>query len=131
MDAPPTDATRVIAELMGPGLLVLGIGVFLNRAAMAEWMAVLGRTQPVVFLAGIVFFVAGLAVVRSHDVWSGWPALVTVVGWLFVLGGLTRVLFPRLIADWAVAFARNTTLVALTGLGYVIVGGFLSWRVYG
>jgi hypothetical protein len=32
-------------------------------------------------------FIAGLAIVRVHNRWTnGWPVLVTILGWLFVLG---------------------------------------------
>lgn len=48
------------------------------------------QIPPVVYLSGVLLFVAGLAIVRSHNVWAwNWTVLITVCGWaLLVLGGL-------------------------------------------
>jgi hypothetical protein len=36
-------------------------------------------------------FVAGLAVVRSHNIWArNWTVLVTLSGWFFLILGLIR-----------------------------------------
>ena len=38
---------------------------------------------PVTYLAGLLWFVAGLAVVRVHNHWRlGWALLITLSGWL-------------------------------------------------
>src|SRR5512144_2158251 len=46
------------------------------------------QTPPVVYLSGVLMFVAGLTLVRVHNVWRpDWTVLVTLSGWfLFVLG---------------------------------------------
>jgi hypothetical protein len=42
-----------------------------------------------IFLSGILLFVAGVAILRSHNVWTGgWPVVVTVLGWLALLDAL-------------------------------------------
>jgi len=50
---------------------------------------------PFVYLNGTLLFVAGPAIVRAHNRWTrGWPALITLVGWLAMLGGLGRMVAP-------------------------------------
>src|SRR5690242_14183385 len=46
-----------------------------------------GRPRPRPYLLiCFLLFVAGLAIVRVHNVWvGGWPVLVTVLGWVAVL----------------------------------------------
>src|ERR1700724_838370 len=66
---------------------------------LAEQVA---RDPGLIFLSGILLFVAGLAIVRDHNVWvGGWPVLVTVLGWVAVLSGLLRMLFPTRLAQIA------------------------------
>jgi len=49
------------------------------------------QIPPVVYLSGTLFFVAGLAIVRAHNIWvRAWPVLITATGWLFVVLGLIR-----------------------------------------
>lgn len=50
---------------------------------------------PVTYLDGIILFVAGLAVIRAHNVWVlEWPVLVTLSGYFAILLGLFRVFAP-------------------------------------
>ena len=61
-----------------------------------------------IFVSGILLFVAGLAIVRVHNRWTnGWPVLVTVLGWLAVFSGLARMLFPTGLAAIAGGFGQN------------------------
>jgi predicted phage tail protein len=50
---------------------------------------------PVLYLNGTLLFVAGLSIVRVHNRWiGGWPVLLTLMGWLAMLGGLIRMIAP-------------------------------------
>jgi hypothetical protein len=49
------------------------------------------QIPPVIYLSGVLLLVAGLAVVRSHNVWArNWTVLVTLCGWCFLALGLVR-----------------------------------------
>lgn len=72
-----------------------------------------------VYMNGTLLLVAGLAIVRLHNRWvSGWPVLGTLIGWLFTLGGLSRMLFPQSTQSgdtWVYAMC-----VALAAIGIVL-----------
>jgi hypothetical protein len=92
MEANMTDSKQ-LAGLIGPALIALAVSETLNlgiwRSVPAESLA------PVTYLNGTILFVVGLAVVRAHNRWRfGWPVLVTLVGWIVMLGGLYRMLAP-------------------------------------
>jgi len=37
----------------------------------------------------------GLAIVVTHNVWTpDWRCLITLIGWIFVFAGLTRIALP-------------------------------------
>jgi len=83
-DAKVTDSRR-IAGLLGPSLIAISVTEAVNLRIWADVQ------PPVVYLSGVLLFVAGLAIVRAHNRWLfGWPVLVTIVGWLCLLGGLAR-----------------------------------------
>lgn len=49
------------------------------------------QIPPVVYLSGVLMFVAGLAIVRAHNRWTAdWTVLVTLSGWFFLALGLFR-----------------------------------------
>jgi hypothetical protein len=114
------EAAASIAALIGPTLMLLAVTEILN---FRIWLNV----QPtVVYLNGLILFVAGLAILNAHSRWTGdWTVLITVIGWLCLLLGLYRTLFPA-----AKQAARNVWTYALLGLLF-IVGCFLTAKSRG
>ena len=82
--------SRHIAGLAGPTLMAINTSEALNLDIWA------GSHPTLVYLNGVLLFVAGLAIVRTHNVWTrGWPVLVTLLGWAALGGGLLRMFAPR------------------------------------
>jgi len=82
-------------------------------------------------MSGILSFVAGLAIVRAHNIWAGgWPVLVTVFGWLILLGGLAQMLFPTQIAAIAAGVGRSTGLIVAAAIVLLVLGAILSFKDY-
>ena len=91
--------SKMIAGLIGPTLVAIAAGMSLNLGSFPALAEQISRDAGLIFVSGILLFVAGLAILRVHDIWlGGWPVLVTVLGWLAVLGGLLRMLFPTRLA---------------------------------
>ena len=87
--------TKMIAGLMGPTLLAIGIAMLVNARHFPEMAKQIGNDPGLIFVSGILLLVAGLAIVRVHNVWSGgWRVVVTVLGWLAVHTGDTEE-FPK------------------------------------
>jgi len=57
--------------------------------------------------------------------------VVTVIGWLALLGGLARMLFPVQLSKVALALAQRTGVVAALAIVLLVVGGFLCFKAYG
>ncbi|MEW5963784.1 MAG: hypothetical protein AB1749_09500 [Pseudomonadota bacterium] len=123
--------TKVIAGLMGPLALAIGIAMLVNRQAISGMAGEIGRNTGLIFLSGILLL-AGIAIVRVHNVWSGgWPVLVTVIGWLAVAGGLLRMWMPQLAAPIADRLGADATSIASAGVVLLALGAFLSYKAYG
>ncbi len=124
-------ASKSIAGLIGPTLVAGSVAVLLN---LGTWPGLVeqGFRDPVlIFVSGFPLFVAGLAIVRAHNRWEGgWPILVTVVGWLTLIGGLSRILFPTRLAPIAVGAIHSTGVLPAVAIVYLVVGAFLSFKGY-
>src|SRR5487761_89378 len=95
--------SKTIAGLVGPSMLLAGALVLLNMNLFPGMVAEIMRNPLLVILAGFITFVVGLAIVRAHSRWTkGWPVIITIIGWICILGGLLRALFPVLVAQIAV-----------------------------
>ena len=124
--------TKLIAGLIGPLLAAMGAAMLLNRDLFPAMISQLAQNYGLVFIAGMLALVAGIAIVRVHNIWSGgWPVIVTVFGWLAIVGGLARMWFPQLAAPVAETFAGNAIALLAGGLIVLALGAFLSYKAYG
>jgi len=124
--------SKAIAGLVGPTLAAIAVGMLFNLASFPALAEQVSREPALIFLSGVLLFVAGLAIVRVHNVWSGgWPVLVTILGWLALVGGLIRILLPTRLAEIAAGFGQNTGLITAAAIVLLVIGGFLSFKAYG
>lgn len=80
-------SSRQIAGLLGPTLSV----VLVSESPLVQPHLYDAQIPPVVYLSGVLFFIAGLAIVRAHNLWVlAWPVLITATGWFFLALGLIR-----------------------------------------
>ena len=101
--------SKTIAGLIGPTLVAVAAALLLNLGSISAVLEPLSRDPALVLIYGIFLFVAGLAIVRVHNRWTAnWSVLVTILGWLLIVGGLARMLFPLKLAAVAGDFAQNS-----------------------
>ncbi|HEX9152446.1 MAG TPA: hypothetical protein VF842_10210 [Flavobacterium sp.] len=113
--------SKYIAKLLGPTLIVMNISEAIN----SEMWATVSATQT--YLAGSLWFVAGLSIIRAHNHWTlGWPGLITVMGWFIMLGGLSRMFFPKAVQQGA----QNGSIVLALQTVLLIIGIVLTFKAY-
>src|ERR1700704_535378 len=121
-------ASKMIAALIGPTLIAIAAAMLLNFRSFPQLAEQISRDPGLIFLSGILLFVAGLAIVRAHNIWAGgWPVLVTVLGWVAVLSGLLRMLFPTQLAAIAGAVAQRPGEIIAGAVVLLVLGAFLSF----
>lgn len=117
------DKSKSIAAMVGPTLIVMVL------SELKLWNPTLYDTQvvPLVYLSGLLLFIAGMAIVRQHNIWVwGWQTTLTVLGWLGILLGLLRMFFPHV---YKAQFKHdNATLVV--ELLLILIGIFLTFKAY-
>jgi len=123
--------SKMIAGLVGPSMLLIGAVVLLNMQLFPRVVEEAMLSPLLVILAGLITFVVGLAIVRVHNRWvKGWPVIVTIIGWICILGGLLRALFPVLVAQIAVRVIRVPGILPTVAVIMLALGGFLSFKAY-
>ncbi len=124
--------SKTIAGLIGPKLVAIAVSLLFNIGSFPALAEQISRDPALIFLSGALLLVAGLAIVRAHNIWAGgWPVLVTVLGWLALLSGLSRMLFPFRMAALAAAVGQSTGLIVATAGVLLLLGAFLSFKAYG
>ncbi|TMJ01246.1 MAG: hypothetical protein E6G97_16820 [Alphaproteobacteria bacterium] len=120
-----------LAKLIGPLALALGVGVLVNRATMRAVLDEFIRNPALIFIAGMITFPAGLAIVLTHNVWvASWPVLITVIGWLITIAGALRLAAPH----QAIKFGRRVfdqpNGVLFGGAIWIVIGAILTFFGY-
>ncbi|QGM44913.1 hypothetical protein [Methylocystis heyeri] len=126
--------SEILAALIGPTLLATAAMLLLNLGVMPAIVEELSRSPMLIVLAGYAAFVPGLAIVYFHNRWAfGWPLFITLIGWLSVIVGLIRMLFPLQLTGIVAGAASSPGLQAalfVVGVVFLIVGGVLSIKAY-
>jgi hypothetical protein len=124
--------SKLIAGLIGPVLMAIGVTMLLNRDLLPRMAEQIAQDAGLILLSGMLLLLAGLAILRVHNVWSGgWRVLVTVLGWLAIVGGLVRMWFPQLAAPIVSAVSVGASALVVGGLVMLALGAFLSYKAYG
>ena len=124
--------TIFLAKLMGLFITILALTMVVSpNATMAMFMG-LARDTPVLWMSGMLGVSAGLALVLSHNVWSGGalPVVVTLVGWITLIKSVVvLVLPPEAISNLmelqysSAVFYGDVAFLLVLGL-YLAVAGF-------
>jgi uncharacterized membrane protein HdeD (DUF308 family) len=117
--------SKQIAGLIGPALVAMLVSEFpLVQPHLYD-----SQIPPVVYLSGVLMFIAGLAVVRVHNTWArNWTLLVTLTGWIFLVLGLIR-MFAASQYHQVATSTSTTVFMALEGV-LLIVALILTYCGY-
>jgi hypothetical protein len=117
------DKSKSIAAIVGPTLIVMVL------SELKLWNPTLYETQvvPLVYLSGVLIFIAGLTIVRKHNIWVWkWQTSITFIGWFGILLGLLRMFFPQMYK----AQFKNDNSALVVELLLIFIGIFLTFKAY-
>jgi hypothetical protein len=88
-------ASIFLARLLGPALLIVGVGMLTHRAHYRAVIAEIVGSRALFYMISAIGLVAGLAIVLVHNVWTpDWRVLITLFGWINVVRSALSVLLP-------------------------------------
>lgn len=125
------DTSLFLARLLGPMLVVLAIGLLVRQDSWTSMAKEFIASRPLVFLSGLLTLLGGLALVNTHNVWeAGWPVIITIFGWLAVIGGAARMLFPETVIGMGEKMLSNKTYLTVGGAIEGLLGLWLCYVGY-
>ncbi|KAB2938137.1 MAG: hypothetical protein K8F92_12630 [Hyphomicrobium sp.] len=125
------DTSVFLARLLGPMLVVLAIGLIVRQDSWSSMAKEFIASQPLVFLSGFLTLLGGLALVNTHNVWeAGWPVIITIFGWLAVIGGAARMLCPQTVMGIGEKMLNNKTYLTVGGVVEGLLGLWLCYVGY-
>jgi hypothetical protein len=120
-----------LARLLGPSMLVVVAGLIVNRTNYRALVHEFLDSPALIYLAGLLALVAGLAIVLTHNVWvMGWPVIITIFGWASLIGGILRIIFPAPLARFAETVVDNQAVLIGSIAFYLVLGAWLTYVGY-
>jgi hypothetical protein len=102
-----------LAKLLGPPLLIVGIGILINRDYYLALTRQFVGSPPLMYLGAVVGMVGGLAIILVHNVWAAdWRVLITLIGWIHIVRGAATVLFPKKMTEFAARITARAILIS-------------------
>ncbi len=119
-----------LAQLWGPALLAVGVGVFTSHTYYVKIYRDLEKDALAVLVLGMLAMAVGTAQVLAHNIWSTFPQIViSILGWGTLLKGAAFLVAPGAV-DRAGDMWANLKLIPLAGVSMLLIGGYLSWFAY-
>jgi hypothetical protein len=127
----PRETSQLIARLAGPVIATVGIGMLTNPPAFREVARQLLASYHSIYLTGIMFLLTGLTILNFHHVWArDWRCVITLLGWLFALGGVWRIIAPNFTVFVGTAVLANSGFFLGAGIVLLAIGGLLTFKGY-
>lgn len=125
------ETSLFLAKLIGPLLLAISAAVLVNQDNMREMARDFLEHRGLIFLAGILTLLGGIAIVLVHNVWVlGWPVIITILGWLSVVAGAFRIIFPDSVKSMGTAMLEKRGLFTAAGIVQGVLGAWLCYVSY-
>jgi hypothetical protein len=84
-----------------------------------------------IYLTGVLALPVGLAIVATHNDWKWhWPLIITLIGWLAIIGGTVRMVAPQVIEQIGLSILAYPNFFIVDGEVAVLLGVLLSYFGY-
>lgn len=125
------DNAILIAKILGPIYLIVGLGMLLHKEHMRSLFNEVAKSPALVYLGGVLALVIGTIIIRFHNDWTlGWTLLITLVGWGAVAKGVSRILAPDWSRELLHSYAKDDKIIPFSTAAALILGAILTAGAY-
>lgn len=117
-----------IVQLLALVYIVVGLGMLVSPDYYRKGFEKMIKNTGVMYLGGLLALVIGFTIITYHNVWIGWESLVTIIGWIAFMKGLSLLLFPKAMTEFSMKFLKKNnfsaygTVALILGLVFAYFG---------
>ena len=123
---------QFVEQFVFLNLLVVGISHIALARAWDEFFAMLrAKGKAGVIVNGLLALTFGSIVVAGHNVWSGLPVVVTIMGWAQLLKGFLHLVVPG-VGERSLRMAETNPLrkFRIGGAVLLLINVPIAWLVF-
>jgi hypothetical protein len=111
--------------------LAAGVGILLNQTVYSAMITEAVHSPTLIYFYGLSALLPGLAILNVHRTWTAdWRVIITIFGWLLVIGGVIRIVLPQTTASLAGTIYSGAAALPVVAVISVVIGAFLSFEGY-
>ncbi len=119
--------TLLLAKVFGVALVVIGIALIVYRDLYAQITRDFLQQRLLRIVISFSEIVAGLFIVIGHNRWDPLPAaLITFLGWVFVLEGASYLLLPEKYTARFINAVNRPHFFVASGIVGIVLGIYLA-----
>lgn len=124
-------STLYLAKILSLYLLIVGVAMLFNKNYYQSILTTLVKNEPLLLVTGFIALILGLLMVVFHNIWVwDWPVFVTVIGWLALLKGILRLMFPRRFLNAQIHFIQSNIYYNTSFIVLIVLGIFLACMAF-
>lgn len=123
--------TMFLATVLGWYMVIFGFLILVRHEFVKSAMSDILADRGLYFMFAIITLILGLLIVSSHNLWiMGWPLIVTMFGWLVVVGSIFRLFFSETVQKVGHSFINAPMKLKAMGVVFLVIGGYLVLQVH-
>lgn len=117
----------LLAKIIGLILMLVASALLINRKNV-DLLFGLYKHSEAVFITGILETVLGIVFILSHNVWTlDFRGIITAVGWILLVRGVGRTLFPSRVTRMLSKFKKMRSLMTPLLIFVFLIGAYLAY----
>jgi hypothetical protein len=119
----------MLARIFGVYAFIVTVAAFVNRKHMIHAFKGIMKNEGLLLAIASVELLAATYLITIHNVWSGWPMLLTIIFWLAFFEGAFYHFFPEAIRKFRKLLKKESyyyfvTVVSLLVSLFLLYQGF-------
>ena len=125
------EITFFLAQFLGWYFFIVGLIFLVRGKALTEWLPRLFEDKSFLLIGGLLTLIYGLVTVILHNVWvADSRVIITILGWLSLIGGALLIGFPERYSKFANVFINNPASIRIVMVITMLFGAGLIWMSY-
>jgi hypothetical protein len=120
-----------VAKLLGPVFLVVGAALLSRPEAFRALLREFVASGVLMYMAGFLGLLGGLALLIVHNVWAlDWRLVITLIGWASLVRALVTIFRPQAIVSIADRLIEYKGAFRAAAVIDLVIGAALSYFGY-
>lgn len=120
-----------LAKAIGIYYIIVSLAFLINKTRLRGLIIDTMNNAAFLLLSGFMALIIGILLVVSHNLWvKDWRVIITIIGWLALLKGITIIFSPASLVNLSNKWMQNEAAYYPTFLFVLLIGILLLYFGY-